>query len=183
MSNYVSSKEHGMMNLEAISRIELNGNKVMPFFTDFTARDNWEYPSAETAKEAFAQIIDAGHFHKLDENHYLNLSTIVRVELRKKTVNIYYTDMTARYNPDFESEAAAADFYNALAETRRFVTSEGKDLVNLDNIARVELKEEKVMFFAVAASARTNWTFDGAAEAEEAYKKLLEKISAKAIKA
>lgn len=51
------------------------------------------------------------------------------------------------------------------------------DIINLEKIERIELKEDKIMFFMDSVTARDNWKFETKEAAKDAYKKLIDALN------
>jgi hypothetical protein len=67
-------------------------------------------------------------------------------------------------------------------EDENMFVSYGNSTVNLDKTERIELKEEKIMFFMESMTARENWKFEDAEKAKQVYNELKTLISAKEFK-
>ncbi|WP_456469976.1 RRXRR domain-containing protein [Caminibacter sp.] len=64
----------------------------------------------------------------------------------------------------------------------KMFVSLGNSTVNLDKVERIELKENRIMFFLESMTARENWKFDDEQKAKEVYDELRTLISAKIFK-
>lgn len=66
---------------------------------------------------------------------------------------------------------------NEKGERMNFIAYKN-EVVNLDKVERIELKDKKIMFFMDAIAARTNWEFENHEEAKKAFNKIIKTSSA-----
>lgn len=176
---FTSEKNQELINISNVSRIELKNKKIMFFLTDIGSRENWEYETPEEAKTIFESIKSgpAKDLFEFDENCIINLANVVYVEQNKDKVMFFATDFSSRFNGKTASEDEAKKMIEKIiSENKSFITDAGQNAINRENIGYIELKANRVMFFNVAVSARTNWEYAGEEQAAEAFdriKKLL----------
>ena len=68
-------------------------------------------------------------------------------------------------------------------EGEKMFVSYKNDIINLDKVQTIELKDNKIMFFMDNVTSRTNWKFESEEKAQEVFDELKNLITNKSFKA